>query len=636
MKRNYISIGIIGITACLFLIFSAGILVTTALAANDSGPPFVSGQVVVAGGPDGLPLGYDVIKYLPNADLTVVKVESGREWGHIQSLRVKGFRANLNLVAKASVDINDPLCSLQWHFPMIQSETAWDFSNGSGVTVAVLDTGLAMGGNDGIGCVVSGYDVVNGDNDPDDGDGHGTHVSGTISQATENSNGVAGLAYGACIMPVKVLNDSGSGNFADIADGIYYAVNHNARVINMSLGTNAIYNYRNDPFMDLALDYAYSSGVTVVCASGNDGSLQNVSYPAIYPTTIAVGAVDYSETVTSYSNKGDGLDLVAPGGDTNKDLNGDGFVDGVLQETRIDGTWGYWFFQGTSMASPHVAAVAAMLYSYNTANTPDNVREALTSTARDIGDAGFDNVSGHGLVQAHAALLHVGCVDSDKDGWTTCDGDCNDSEADINPGAEEICNSIDDNCNEQIDEGDTCTTGCGNIICEEGEDCNNCPTDCISGGGGVGVCGDGVCEPLIGEDCLSCAVDCGGKQVGAVKKQYCCGDGAGTNPVGCNDSRCTSEGFECGDAPLPYCCGDGACNGIEDYQNCGIDCGVEPPELETICDDKIDNDGDGQTDCIDLDCSDEPVCQRSCLQRKDPCSSDDECCSNRCFRGACK
>ena len=597
MKRNYISIRMIGVTACLFLIFSAGIQITTALAANDSGPPFIPSQVVVAGGPDGLPPGYDVIKYLPNADLTVVKVESGREWGHIQSLRTKGFRANLNLVAKASVDINDPYYLFQWHFPMIQSENAWDLSNGSGVTVAVLDTGLAMGGNDGIGCVVSGYDVVNGDNDPEDGDGHGTHVSGTISQATKNSTGVAGLAYGACIMPVKVLDDNGSGTFADIADGIYYAVNHNVRVINMSLGTNAIFNLRNDPVMDPALNYAYSGGVTVVCASGNDGSFKNVSYPAIYPTTIAVGAVDYSENVTSYSNKGYGLDLVAPGGDTTKDLNGDGYVDGVLQETRIDGSWAYYFFQGTSMASPHVAAVAAMLYSYGTANTPDDVREALISTALDIGDAGFDNVSGHGLVQAHAALLHVGCVDSDEDGWTTCNGDCDDSEADINPGAIEICNGIDDNCNEQIDEGITCTD-CGNGICEFGENCVSCIVDCregVAGGNDISDCfkskADGVCHPA-------------------------------------------KDGPNCPDCVSSWCCGDGVCNGEESSVNCAIDCDEEPPAPETTCDDGNDNDGDGLIDCADSDCDSDSAC--SCGAKKSPCTVNSDCCSNRCGKkGVC-
>jgi serine protease len=373
---------------------------------NQNIPPFFPGQVVIDGAPDSIPDEYDVIKYLPNANLTVVGVEPGKERGRIQSLIAKGFKANLNLKAKAFV--NDEFYIFQWHFPMVQSDAAWGFSTGSGVTVAVLDTGLKNGGIDGIGCVVPGYDSVNADPDPTDGDGHGTHVSGTIAQATNNSTGVAGLAHGACIMPVKVLDDNGSGSFVDIADGIYYAVNNDAKVINMSLGTNARFNIRNDGVMDPALDYAYGNGVTVVCASGNDGSRGNVSYPAIYPTTIAVGAVDLQPKVTRYSNKGDGLDIVAPGGDLSKDRNGDGYGDGVLQETYRNGGWGYWFFQGTSMASPHVAAVAAMLYLDGKATTtPDSIYQALTSSALDLGDPGFDSTSGYGLVQASAAFASM-------------------------------------------------------------------------------------------------------------------------------------------------------------------------------------------------------------------------------------
>ncbi len=387
---------------------------------NTNTPPFRSGQVVIAGAPETVPDGYTVIKYLPNANLTVVKVESGKERGHLLRLTAKGFRANYNLIAKASA-INDPLGSFQWHFPLVQSDQAWDLSNGAAVTVAVLDTGLKTGGNDGIGCVVNGYDIVNGDTDPTDGDGHGTHVSGTIAQNTNNAIGVAGLAHGACIMPVKVLDDNGDGSFADITEGVYYAVNNGARVINMSLGTNARFGVTNDSVFDPALEYAYANNVTVVCASGNDGSRKNVSYPAIYPTTIAVGAVDLKSKVTRYSNKGDNLDIVAPGGDNGKDLNGDGYADGVLQETYVDGAWGYWFYSGTSMASPHVAAVAALLYTDVTKDhTPDSILQALVETAQDLNESGFDRTSGHGLVQAYDAIVYNGssggCTDSDGDG----------------------------------------------------------------------------------------------------------------------------------------------------------------------------------------------------------------------------
>ena len=464
MRKNSISIRMIGITACLFLIFAAGIPVSTALAADNSNPPFVPGQVVVAGGPDGLPDGYNVIKYLPNANLTVVAVEPGRERGHIQSLMAKGFRANLNLIAKASYKPNDPLYLFQWHLKMVQSEEAWGLNAGSDVIVAVLDTGLATGGEDRIGCTVLGHDVVNGGDNPDDGNGHGTHVSGTIAQTTNNGIGVAGLAYDACIMPVKVLDDSGSGTFADIADGINYAVDNGAKVINMSLGTNARYNIRNDSIMDPALNYAYANGVTVVCASGNDGSRKNVSYPAIYPTTIAVGAVDFSENVTRYSNKGYGLDLVAPGGDTSKDLNQDGKVDGVLQETFGYAGWTYYFFQGTSMASPHVAAIAAMLISYETATTPDEVYDALTLTTADLGDAGYDSVSGYGLVQAFSALNYIPgtCTDADGDGVCVEDGDCDDSD----PLVFENCSTCVDKGGFCSSDGQCCSGRCAGIKCK--------------------------------------------------------------------------------------------------------------------------------------------------------------------------
>ena len=429
---------------------------------NTNIPPFLSGQVVIAGAPETVPDGYTVIKYLPNANLTVVKVEPGKERGHIRSLAARGLRANFNLIANAFAS-NDPLGSYQWHFPLVQSDEAWILSTGTGVTVAVLDTGLATGGNDGIDYVVSGYDMVNGDAYPADGDGHGTHVSGTIAQRTNNGVGVAGLAYSARIMPVKVLDDNGSGSFADIADGIYYAVAEGARVINMSLGTAARYGLTNDPVFDDALDYAYENDVTVVCASGNDGSRKNISYPAIYPTTIAVGAVDTQSKVTRYSNKGNNLDIVAPGGDNGKDLNGDGFADGVLQETYINGEWGYWFYSGTSMASPHVAAIAAMLYAYDTSHTPDSILQALVSTALDLNEAGFDKASGYGLVQAYDALVYDGssvCTDNDGDGWCVENGDCNDGDATINPGADELCgDGIDNNCDGAFDEGCD-TSGC--------------------------------------------------------------------------------------------------------------------------------------------------------------------------------
>jgi serine protease len=263
-------------------------------------------------------------------------------------------------------------------------EEAWDLADGAGVIVAVIDTGVAHHPNSGQDDLantsfVDGYDFVNGDPDPTDDHGHGTHVTGTIAQSTNNSRGVAGVAYNCSIMPIKVLNSAGSGTDAGVADGILFAANNGAQVINMSLGGSA-----PSTTLENAVAYAYNQGVTIICASGNDG-LSQVSYPAAYDDyCIAVGATTYNEGVAYYSNGGSSLDLTAPGGNNYQDLNGDGYADGVLQQTfSVDWfggiTWAYYFKQGTSMAAPHVSGVAALVISNGVATSPAGVRIVLSS-----------------------------------------------------------------------------------------------------------------------------------------------------------------------------------------------------------------------------------------------------------------
>jgi serine protease len=314
--------------------------------------------------------------------------------------------AELNYIAHASVFPNDPRYRLQWHldnatYGGIGMEEAWPLSTGT-VTVAVVDTGVREGGPDGIGTIIRGRDFVNGDNDPTDDHGHGTHVAGTIAQQTNNGVGVAGVAPGCSILAVKVLDAGGSGAYAWVADGIRYAADHGAKVINMSLGGRSA-----STTLESALAYAYGQGVTIVCASGNDGSPTRVHYPAAYNAyCIAVGATRYDEAVAYYSNCGSALDLTAPGGDLTVDQNGDGYGDGVLQETYYSGGWGYWFFQGTSMATPHVAGVAALVIAKGIATSPDEVRNVLQSTAKDRGASGWDSRYGWGIVDAYAALTY--------------------------------------------------------------------------------------------------------------------------------------------------------------------------------------------------------------------------------------
>ena len=323
--------------------------------------------------------------------------------------------AEPNYIAHTFYTPNDPYYSLQWGFDNnsnsgINTEEAWNTSKGQGVVVAVIDTGIAYENNGfwyqkapdfANTCFVPGYDFANNDSHPNDDNGHGTHVAGTIAQSTNNNAGTAGIAFESCLMPVKVLNRQGSGSYADIADGIRWAADRGADVINLSLGGPSDASYLKD-----AVAYAHGKGVTIVAAAGNDGQ-NSLSYPAAYNDyVISVGATRFDKNLAPYSNHGAGLDLVAPGGDLNVDQNGDGYGDGILQQTFGNNPrdFGYWFFQGTSMASPHVAAAAALLISNGNATTPSQIQQALQETATDLGSSGWDSTYGHGLINAAAAL----------------------------------------------------------------------------------------------------------------------------------------------------------------------------------------------------------------------------------------
>jgi len=296
---------------------------------------------------------------------------------------------------------NDPYYEHQWHMQDLKVDQAWKVTQGQGTVVAVVDTGVSVR-EDGFHKLLKGYDFVDNDADASDENGHGTHVAGTIAQATNNGIGVAGVAPKASILPVRVLDANGSGSNTWVANGIIWAVDNGADVINLSLGSPS-----NSDVVEDACAYAYENGVTVLAATGNDGYTDYIGYPAALPTTIAVGSVDAQREVAFYSNQGKQIDLVAPGGDTGADTNGDGMQDGVLQETPLHGEWGYRFLQGTSMATPHAAGVAALVHA-NGVHDPDEIRQILASTADDLGSKGWDSVYGHGMVNPVAALQAKG------------------------------------------------------------------------------------------------------------------------------------------------------------------------------------------------------------------------------------
>ncbi|HWQ28389.1 MAG TPA: S8 family serine peptidase, partial [Dehalococcoidia bacterium] len=314
---------------------------------------------------------------------------------------------------------DDPNFGLQWHMNAIQAPDAWELATGAGVEVAVIDTGVSRG-SDWCAQIVDPYNAINntsGANVAEDDNRHGTHVAGTIAQCTNNGVGVAGVAYGASIMPIKALDSNGSGSFSNIARGLDWARTHGARVVNMSLGMDCTSGYPDcsSSVMNTAIDDAVADGIVVVAAAGN-ANTSTLGYPANHPDVIAVGATRFDNARAPYSTFGAGLDVVAPGGDTSVNQNGDGYADGVLQETfelRTSGSWfrrtttkvwGFYFFQGTSMATPHVSGVAALLFSAKSTATAAEVRDAIESTAKDLGSPGYDTTFGNGLVQAADAV----------------------------------------------------------------------------------------------------------------------------------------------------------------------------------------------------------------------------------------
>ena len=291
----------------------------------------------------------------------------------------------------------------QWHLKDINMEEAWDIASGEGVLVAVIDTGIRQSLEDMEGTkFVDGYDFVNKDDDPDDDEGHGSHVAGTIAQSTNNGLGVSGIAYNCSLMPIKVLDADGEGYYSDIVDGIYWAVDNGADIINLSLGGE-----ENLQSMEEAVDYAWEHGVLIVGASGNDSS-SSPTYPAAYDNVLSVSATTYDNTLASYSNYGDTIDICAPGGDDG-DANGDGYVDYILQNTFSESgrhsREGYYFMAGTSCAAPHVSGVAALVKSVNLDLDASDIREILESSAVDLGDSGWDSSFGHGKIDAYAAAM---------------------------------------------------------------------------------------------------------------------------------------------------------------------------------------------------------------------------------------
>lgn len=288
--------------------------------------------------------------------------------------------AEPDYIANIILTPNDPYyASSQWHLPKVGAPTAWDTTTGSSaVTIAVVDSGVQANHPDLAGRVLAGYDFANNDADPSDDNGHGTAVAGVAAAKGNDGIGTAGAAWNVAILPVKTMSASGSGSYSAIANGINYAADQGAKIINLSLGGTA-----SSTTLQSAVSYAWNKGSVLVAAAGNNGTSTTV-YPAAYPNVVAVSATTVSDTLASFSSYGSFVDLSAPGQD-------------------ITAPWinsGYVTISGTSFSSPLTAGVAALALSRNPALSNGQIASLLTANTDDLGAAGYDTFFGSGRLNA--------------------------------------------------------------------------------------------------------------------------------------------------------------------------------------------------------------------------------------------
>ena len=329
--------------------------------------------------------GKNIKEKIAEMNIAVVVVNEGEELDYIDIVTNSPYvaYAELNIIFRATFTPNDPEWNEQWGPKKINCEEAWDNEQGSStVRIAIADTGIDYNHADlSPNYVTGGYDHINNDNDPMDDAGHGTHCAGIAAARINNGIGIAGVAGKCSLISEKVLDDDGYGTSTSVANGINHAVGQGADVISLSLSADS-----PSSTIETACNNAYNSGVLLVAASGNDGS--SVDWPAAYNTVAAIGATDQSDNRCSFSNYGSEMELVAPGKD--------------IWATKMGG--GYCYKTGTSMATPHVAGVAGLVFSANPGISNIEVRQILRNTAKDLGASGWDQYYGYGRVDAEAAV----------------------------------------------------------------------------------------------------------------------------------------------------------------------------------------------------------------------------------------
>ncbi len=271
-----------------------------------------------------------------------------------------------NYIYTATYTPNDPRLSLQYAWRNIQAYSSWNITRGSSSRViAIVDSGIQRNHPDLDAKIIGGYDWVQKDTSPDDVDGHGTHVAGTAAAETNNTTGVAGTCPNCRLMPVRVLGDNGTGTVANVANGIIFAADNGAKVINLSIEGSG------SSTLQMAVDYAWNQGAFLACAAGNDGTSSTTSaFPGAYANCFAVASTDNADTRASTSNYGTWVEAAAPGVS--------------IYSTVLGSTYGY--DSGTSMATPHVAGLAGLLSSQGLTNT--QIKQRMCNTADKISGTG--------------------------------------------------------------------------------------------------------------------------------------------------------------------------------------------------------------------------------------------------------
>jgi thermitase len=324
---------------------------------------------------------------IPALEVRIIRVSEKGAAGLLQALqrRQDVEYAELDAEAHAIGTANDPYFAngSQWHLAKVQAPAAWDLTTGNLATViAILDTGVNSSHPDLSGKVLGGYNYVAGNTDTSDDNGHGTGVAGTAAPNSNNLVGVAGPAWVNAILPVKVLDANGSGTYSGIANGIIYAADRDARVINLSLGGSSSSRTLQD-----AVNYAWNKKAVIIAAAGNNGTDAAV-YPGACQNVVAVSATRSDDTLASWSSYGSFVDLAAPG-------------EGII---TLSSSGGYASVSGTSFSSPLTAGVVALMMARNLALTNAQVVDILLKNTDDLGVPGLDTSFGSGRLNAFRSV----------------------------------------------------------------------------------------------------------------------------------------------------------------------------------------------------------------------------------------